>query len=422
MLVWAGGASAASGPISSLTLMSRKTLAPGIVFTHWQARVSGVSDTQDVFQVSWTMGDSHIGLHAALMGTRHSDGSIDIRPISQWAALVHPRGLAAMMNGDFFSSSSSSTATPSGMLVRGGQLIQEAGGAPSVGFGPGGSLVFGQPTAPPLRFLLPGGQTATIAGFSVLPPKPDQVGVYTKAGARVSIAAGMTAVVAGTNFTHVLRGSSTLSNTSGSGVKEIVAGFVLTPMGTPAPLATVPIHAPAAGSTAVTVPFGGSVLMMKTGGLAAAGFASLLAQATPSVKVTTSDAAWAGVRDVISGKPQVVTNGVPLLTKPAYVTDDQWYPEQFRPAIASSSNGHGWFVLIGSVNGINGTSLTGAQFSRVLTQLGAKDALQLDNRHSSEIFTPAMNNGECVAGSGWCHTLMPHYERYIPEAAYLTYH
>jgi Phosphodiester glycosidase len=406
--------------------MSRKTLAPGIVFTHWQARVSGVSDTQDVFQVSWTMGDSHIGLHAALMGTRHSDGSIDIRPISQWASIVRPRGLAAMVNGDFFSWSSSSTATPSGMLVHNGRLLQEgwggSGGAPSVGFGPAGALVFGRPVAPPLRFMLPGGHTATVAGFSVMPAKPDQVGVYTKPGASVSIAAGMTAVVAGTNFKHVLRGSSSFSNISGSGVKESVAGFVLTPMGTPAPLATVPIHAPAAGSTAVTVPFGGSVLMMKSGGLAATGFASLLAQATPSVKVTTSDAAWAGVRDVISGKPQVVTNGVPLVTKPSYVTDDQWYPEQLRPAIASSANGHGWFVLIGSVNGINGTSLTGAQFSRVLTQLGAKDALQLDNRHSSEIFMPSMNNGECVAGFGWCHTLMPHYERYIPEAAYLTYH
>jgi hypothetical protein len=27
----------------------------------------------------------------------------------------------------------------------------------------------------------------------------------------------------------------------------------------------------------------------------------------------------------------------------------------------------------------------------------------------------------CVGGAGACYTIMPHYERSIPEAAYLTY-
>jgi hypothetical protein len=88
--------------------------------------------------------------------------------------------------------------------------------------------------------------------------------------------------------------------------------------------------------------------------------------------------------------------------------------------------GQGWLIMIGSTNGLNGTSLTGAQFGRVLAALGAKNALQLDNRHSTELFLHASastpSNGLCAGGPGACYTVEPHYERSIPEAAYLTYH
>jgi hypothetical protein len=218
-----------------------------------------------------------------------------------------------------------------------------------------------------------------------------------------------------------LRGSAGYTNKTGSGVRETVSAFTLGLLGLRTPTRAIAIDAVAASTRKLTVPRGGEVLVMKSRGVAATGFAARLALATPTVRVTTSPKAWADVTDVISGKPQVVNNGTPMVTKPRYVTADQWYPEQFRPAIASSRDGHGWFIMVGSVNGLRGTSLTGSQFARVLAQLGAKNALQLDNRHSTEIYLPHPSNGMCTSGSGTCHTLMPHYERSIPEAAYLTY-
>jgi hypothetical protein len=425
ILAAAGSVSAATGPVQSLKLVSRRTVAPGVVYTHWRLRVSGVPDVQDVYRVSWLMGDAHVGLHAALMGPRQANGSVATRQISRWAALAHPRGLVAAMNGDFFTPTSQTTARPSGMIVRRRRLIQVGwdghGGVPSVGFAPGGKLVFGRPTALPVKFLLPANHSATIAGFSGLPTRPDQVGAYTRSGVVARIPSGYTAVVLDSTL-RPLRGHVAYTNTTGSGVRETVSAFSLNALGLRPPVRAIPIDAVSAGARRVTVPRGGAVLLMKSGGLAAAGFASRLALTTPTVQVTMSPAAWAKVTDVISGKPQVVTNGTAMVKKPSYVSSDQWYPEQFRPAIASSRDGHGWFIMIGSVRGINGTSLTGVQFARVLAQLGAKDALQLDNRHSTEIYLPRPSNGMCASGTGTCHTLMPNYERSIPEAAYLTYH
>jgi hypothetical protein len=424
ILAAAGSVSAATGPVQSLKLVSRRTVAPGIVYTHWRVRVSGVPDIQDVYRVSWLMGDAHVGLHAALMGSRQANGSVAIRPISRWAALAHPRGLVAAMNGDFFTPTSQTTARPSGMIVRNNRLIQVGwdghGGVPSVGFAPGGKLVFGRPNAVPLKFLLPASHTATIAGFSGLPARPDQVIAYTRSGAVARIPSGYTAVILDSSL-RPLRGRAAYTNTTGSKVRETVSAFTLGPAGLAPPKRGIAIDAVSAGARKVTVPRGGAVLLMRSRGVAAAGFASDLALTTPSVTVTMSPPAWARVTDVISGKPQVVRNGTPMIKKPSYVSADQWYPEQFRPAIASSRDGHGWFIMVGSVNGLRGTSLTGSQFARVLAQLGAKDALQLDNRHSTEIYTPHPSNGMCVSGSGTCHTLMPHYERSIPEAAYVTY-
>jgi hypothetical protein len=423
--VAAGGVSAATGPVQSLKLVSRRAIAPGVYYTHYRVRVSGVSDVQDVFRVSWLMGDAHVGVHAALMGSRQANGSVAIRAISQWASLTHPRGLVAAMNGDFFTPTSPTAARPSGMIVRNRRLIQVGwgghAGVPSVGFAPGGKLVFGRPTALPLRFLLPASHTATIAGFSGLPTKPDQVTAYTHSGVVARIPAGYTAVILDSSLRPV-HGHTTYTNTTGSNVRESVSAFTLNPAGLAPPKRAILIDAVSASARKVTVPRGGAVLLMRTGGLASTGFASDLALATPSVTLTMSPAAWANVTDVISGKPQVVTNGTPLLKKPIYVSRDQWYPEQFRPAIATTANGHAWFIMIGSVRGINGTSLTGVQFAQVLAQLGAKNALQLDNRHSTEIYLKHPSNGMCLSGTGTCHTLMPHFERSIPEAAYLTYH
>lgn len=426
----AGGALGGTGPLQRLTLVSRHRIAPGVVFTHWRARVSGVPDTQNVYRVSWTQGDSHIGVHAARMGTFHPRaGTTDIHSISAWAAAAHPRGLVAAMNGDFFDWMSPTTARPSGMLVQRRSLLFPgwggAGGAPAVGFGPRGTLLFGRPRALPVRFLLPGGHSATIHGFGAAPLKGDQVGVYHRAGRVVAIPSGDMAVILKTPLRHLVTGAVTSKNPTGLNVSETVAAFTLTRLNSAAETTTVRL-APVTSTTKVTVARGESVLLLMNAGQAAAGFRTLLAEPTPAVRMTITDRAWRSVTDVISGKPEVVKNGQPVGTKPAYVTDDQWYPQQFRPAIATSMTGQGWLIMIGSTNGLNGTSLTGAQFGRVLAALGAKNALQLDNRHSTELFLHASastpSNGLCAGGPGACYTVEPHYERSIPEAAYLTYH
>ncbi len=411
------------GVLKKLSLVSRRRLAPGVYLTHWHATVSGVGDVQDVYRVSWPLGDSHVGVHAAMMGALQTGGGIAARPISRWAALAHPRGLKAAMNGDFFSASGWVAATPSGMLVRGRQLIQAGwggnGGAPSVGFEPAGRMVFGRPVPFPVKFLLPGGSAATVSGYDSAPTQSDQVGVYNKAGSTVGVTSGYTAVIARTSLSTAFVGQARYTNPQGLDRSEPVAAFGLEQFGGRPVSQTVKLTA--VSTTSVRVPAGSSVLIMKSSGMAATGFRAALARSSQSATLLTTSTTWAKVTDVISGKPLVVKNGQALTQKPSYVTDDQWYPEQLRPAIASTAT-QGWMITIGSVNGAHGQSLTGVQFGRVLQALGARTALQFDNRHSTELYLPSPTNGQCSASAGTCHTIAPGYERAIPDAVDLTYH
>jgi hypothetical protein len=122
----------------------------------------------------------------------------------------------------------------------------------------------------------------------------------------------------------------------------------------------------------------------------------------------------------MGGKPQVVKNHTPITIKDAYTTNDQWYAQQWRPAIATTTTGKGMLVVIGGLRGA--TSTTGAQFARMLAQLGAKDAMQFDNRSSTELFLPRPLRGGCATSNyGTCYTMSPGWERSIPVAISLNY-
>jgi len=412
-----------TGTILSKRLVSKTTLRTGVVLRRYHASVSGLP-TQVIDEVTWKLGDVHVSLHSHMLGSyQPSNQSIAIHTLSGWYRSTHPGRVVAALNGDFFTYTRfTSAAIPSSTLVVHRTVYHFGGSAPAVGFTPHGNMVMGNPQALPTRIYLPNG-TATVHAQNQAPPlaNTDQVGTYTRAGSDIPIPAGYRAIIlGGSPLGTSLRGTSHFTNTSGLGKNEQVGSFYLVPAGTPTTKATYAVSAPAPGATSVTVPRHSTVLVMPASGLASTGFDTILAQPTPTVAVSVPDPAWAGVSDVMGGKPQVVKNGTPITTRDTYTTADQWDAEQWRPAIATTTHGNGMFIVIGGLNG--GTSTTGAQFARMLAQLNISNAMQFDNRSSTELYVPRPSRGGCVTRkSGTCYTMMPRWERDIPVAVTLNY-
>jgi hypothetical protein len=57
-----------AGPITSARTVSSKTLEPGVVFTHSRITVKGAWGVQNVYKLSWRIGDPHVRLHSSLLG------------------------------------------------------------------------------------------------------------------------------------------------------------------------------------------------------------------------------------------------------------------------------------------------------------------------------------------------------------------
>jgi hypothetical protein len=153
-------------------------------------------------------------------------------------------------------------------------------------------------------------------------------------------------------------------------------------------------------------------------GVAATGFAAILKEVPASVLVTQPTAAWRSVTDTMGGKPMMVADGKAITRKPADTTDDQWYPEQWRPAIATTAGGRAAMVVIGAT-GWRSQSTKGAQFAQMLQLLGYTNALEFDNRSSTELYRPTPNDGSCVY-RGFCRTMYWGWERDIPAATVLS--
>jgi phosphodiester glycosidase len=417
---------AVRGPIVSykcppLPLLCTRTLHTGVVLQHLRAKLRS-GTTQDIYKVSWPLGDTHVRLAAEALNTPSASGTIALGTISHWASQSSAPGLVAALNGDFFTAVGWSAGHPSGMLVQSRRVVAFGSGGAGVGYEPGGRMVMGTPSAKPAKLLLPNGKTATIysfdsgsAGLSSI--HADQVIVKTIAGSgtQPGVPAGFNGYIVGSSgvqnpFPTMLRGSENVVNSTGADTREPVAGFRFGDGDGAIATASLPI-VPATG--AFTLGTGQALVIAKADLLADRGLAQL-ATHSQVVRVTVDAEAWSRVSDVMGGKPQLVKNGkvqYPTAWQdPPMMSGDGWqweYPH-WRPALAETKT-RGWLVITGGVHYGNG--VYGWNWGKMLLQLGAQNAMGFDNNSSTELFVPG--RGTWSFSPGW--------ERPITEATALFY-
>ena len=393
----------------------------GVYLTHLRATVRGFAAPQQLWRVDWALGSPHVLLHAELRGDYDpATRSIADRAISAWAASSQPAGLVAAMTGDFSTplSHQDVRSTVSGLLVHAGHVYSYGWGGPGVGYTSAGGVVFGRPTAVPAKLLLPGGHTATVGAFGSYPSglRGDQVAAFTGSGKWVTVPPGAVGVALDSAALHaLLRGTRTLPNTAGGlGVRETVAGFRLAEAGVADKLTAMPIAQPTpcptrvcAAGVAMHIPVGGAVVLAPAGGPAAAGLTALAGESTPTVRMLTSPARWAGVTDVMGGKPMLVDRGSAVSRQPAFVDDWQWSCGGgcWRTALVSAGS-RAWLIVGGSRGG---GGVTMPVWAHMLAQLGASEALGFDANNSAELYLPGRTP---ITGYG--------YERHLPSLTALT--
>ena len=148
LLAFAPGAAAGpltlhgSGPITKLSCAASpcvKTLRraggkPVVTLTRLHATIRGGS-AQNIYQLSWKVGNAHVHLDAEALQPLSPVGAIALAPISR-RARSGPNGLVGALNGDFFGYQGWAGGFPSGMLVRHGRSTRSAGAAPEWGTPP----------------------------------------------------------------------------------------------------------------------------------------------------------------------------------------------------------------------------------------------------------------------------------------------
>jgi hypothetical protein len=425
----AAPAALAGGPIQSglATPVSVTALKPGVTLTQYHVTVldAGILRTQNLYKVSWTIGNSHVALDASPLGTYYPDDfSVRLNQIRGWATGAGaPSSLTAAINGDFFADSynHSGAGRPSGLLVHNRTVYSFGWGGPAVGYLPGGDLIMGHPQAVPSVIKLPNSKTATVGAFNSLSSRGvaihgDQVAAYTVAGATVTVPTGYVGfVLPSTVLRTMLHGSKGgFKYATGSNINETVAGFRFEDPAAAYQDATVPTSKPAAcptgtcaATTALTVPANGVVVLAKAGGIAATGL-SAKAAAGAGLLVATDNVGWTAVDDVMGGKPQLVNNSTAVAIRPSFVDPWQWDNPHWRPAVVKATNGQGWLVVAGGKNGIGIQATT---WAKMLVQMGAQSAMGFDNNSSTELYRPGVAP---ITAYG--------YERYIPSATFLSYH
>lgn len=419
------------GPIASYKcppapLFCTRTLHPGITLQHLRAKLRS-GTTQDIYKVSWPLGDRHVRLAAEALNRPDSHGNIDLGSISSWASQSGAPGLVAALNGDFFTSVGWSAGHPSGMLVQSRNVVAFGTGDAGVGYEPDGRMVMGTPTAKPAKLMLPNGRSATIESFDsgssqLTNVLGDQVIVKTIAGSGTQplIPSGFTGYIIGsaqapTPFPNMLRGTERVTNPTGVGKSEPVAGFRFGDGG--GAIATVSLPIVQAATNPVTLAPGQALVIAHATApnpVAATGL-TLLATHSHVVHVTVDAEAWSHVSDVMGGKPQLVRNGkveYPTAWQdPPMMSGDGWqweYPH-WRPALAETKT-RGWLIITGGVH--YGDGVYGWNWGKMLVQLGAENAIGFDNNSSTEFYAPG--NGTWTFSPGW--------ERPITEATALFYH
>jgi hypothetical protein len=397
-LALAPGANAA-GDVAATT--HARTLAPAVVL-RWQpqAPVAGAALPMQLVTITWPLGDPRYRMRTVMTGGPvAADGFLPRRRLSAWGA-TQPASLVAAISPDF-ATYLPGRAMPSGLEVADRVIVHlPTGGAvaPSVGYTSAGRLVFGTVRAQPITFQLPAGQTATVEAVNASPTTGTQVGAYPTAGARIAVPSGDRAVI-------LQRSPFATSVRAPVGVASFAAlpaAYALHLSEQPVQYLTTPISRPAAGATNVTVPVGGAVLLVRSGGSAAAGFDQLLAGAQPQVQVNGTDQAWAGVTDVMGGKPILVKGGTAITARPATMTDYQWSGTTARIALGETADGRG---VIAILNGGNHSTagVTASQFAAALLPLGVTNAIGFDAGPVPEMYSLRYRNRTCLPSPGWCY-------------------
>jgi hypothetical protein len=421
------------GPIVSYRcppapLFCSRALKPGVTLTHYRAKMlSGRS--QDIYRLSWKLGDPHVRLFAEALSHPTATGSILLNTISSWAGRGAPAGFLGAINADFFSQGSNwRYGTPSGMLVQARHVYDFGTGGPAVGYESAGRMVMGSPIARPAKITLPEGHTATINSFNpssagLSSVKGDQVAVKTGASARVP--AGWIGVVV-TNakadfFAGMLRGNEHVANSSGLGTGETVRGFRLgegTGVITTAQLRVLSTATCGGyvcdGQIDVPLAAGQALIIARSGHFSEAGLVQRANASAHALTISTDNPRWAGVSDVMGGKPRLVKDGrvsypAPWVNPPMMSSDGwQWDYPHWRPAVAETAT-RGWLIITGGVR--YGDGVPGWNWGKMLVQLGARNAIGFDNNSSTELYVPGRGT--------W--TFSPGWQRQITEATALTY-
>ena len=429
LVALSGTATAWASPITTKVAISRKTLKPGLTLVHSRITVRGVFGAQEVYKLSWKLGNRHIGLHSSLLGA-YDDGStwITDHQISHLASSGGPAGMVAAMTGDYsiYKSWSPTRSVTSGVLVQDRRVFRFGTGSLAVGYKPDGRFQFGHPIVRPMKLDFPGGTWATVGAFNPAPAalatsiRRDQVAVYDHAGQTITVPAAAIGVVLSSDaLTTDLRGSQYgLKNPKGTNNAETVVAFRLADPNADRRTVSMPIAAPSTCATnvcqpteSVTVPAGGVVVLARTGTgsqLAADGLVAEAALGTPAIDTAVDDAGWGNVTDITGGKPMLVNAGHAISTRPNAVDPWQWDCGGgcWRPALVRSG-ASAWMILIG---GKSGSGLTMPKFADVLAALGATDAIGFDNNNSAELWRPGHKP---ITGYG--------YERLLPTATSLSY-
>jgi hypothetical protein len=137
------------GPITHLRVVSRTTLRPGVIFTHYHATVRGYGRVQQIYRISWATGNTHVTLGSALLGTYHpASETVDVHAISSLGA---PAALLAAINGDYSAYTTRTAYRNSGMLVKNRKIYNFGWGGPGVGYLPAGAFKIGRARAVAVR-------------------------------------------------------------------------------------------------------------------------------------------------------------------------------------------------------------------------------------------------------------------------------
>ena len=423
-----------SGPILSYKcppapLFCTRTLKPGVTLTHWRARMRSGTN-QDIYKLSWKLGDPHVQLIAEALNHPTATGSIRLNTISNWAHASAPAGFLGAINADFFGQGSNwSYGKPSGMLVQGRHIVDFGTGGPAVGYQSAGRMVMGSPIARPAKITLLEGHTATVGAFNpssagLTSVKGDQVAIKTGTLARVPTGwVGFVVTNADPSFfADMLRGSQQVNNSTGLKTGETVRGFrfgegtgtTTTTQLTVANSATCGGYV-CTGQVDVPLAAGQALMITKAGHFAAGDLEHKANAAAHAFTISTDTPRWAAVTDVMGGKPRLVKGGrvqYPLAhVNPPMMSSDGWqwdYPH-WRPAVAETAT-HGWLIITGGVK--YGDGVYGWNWGKMLVQLGAQNAIGFDNNSSTEMYVPGRGT--------W--TFSPGWERQITEATALAYH